>query len=417
MPKHKKKKSKKRRDVSRSRSRSRDRSRVRDRSRSRDRERGRDRSPSYSDSDNYKISDPERSNHRGQSEPLSRQSAPNELMQMRQVIAEQRSMIDQLLPRRDANVSRDNDNESYGVDIAPRGMYDDLASCRADTNDHEISDSDASSNSGPSYEEAALLKESQSDKKGDAIDRQHLEFVNRYFGKECTIDMVKKVKSNYLEPENTNLLSGKDVNPEIDNALQRPMKRRDLSIKIVQHNLGAAATATIKSMTKLKQSTSIPDDIRSDLAKINTDALVLLAKSMHDLTIIRKQLVKAALNPKYADQLVAKSTYESKLLFGDNLGATIKSIEDTSSATSNITKYVPRGRGYNNSSYGRYTPRGSRPFLGRGRPYYRRGQSHNYQPMHYGNQFQQPYYNHQYSPRPPYNPEHKNQRGAKKQTN
>ena len=39
--------------------------------------------------------------------------------------------------------------------------------------------------------------------------------MQNWFGHECDMDILKKIKEKYPEPDNTDLLSGKDLNEEI----------------------------------------------------------------------------------------------------------------------------------------------------------------------------------------------------------
>ena len=231
-----------------------------------------------------------------------------------------------------------------------------------------------------------------------------MSFVQNWFGKECNIEVVKSIKENYLEPENTDLLSGKDLNEEIMKtpAMTKTMKSQDLGLKIVQHNLGASASACVNTLGVIRNEKTIPKNVKKALATHITNALIMQAKCMQDITFVRKNIVKPALNIKYADHMVLMQHHDDKKLFGSDLAKDIKEIEENSKASKEIgrvtTGFTPnthpylRGRGNFTARYrGQY--RGN--FLGRNvRPYQRfqrggyqnQAQYQGYQPHNMGYQ-------------------------------
>ena len=165
------------------------------------------------------------------------------------------------------------------------------------------------------------------------------------------------------------------------------MKSKDFSLKLIQHNIGASATACIQSLDNIKNDKKIPQEIKQKLAQTICDALVLNAKCMQDISCVRMQLIKPALNHKFADQLIMLRHHDSKQLFGNDLAKDIKEIDEATKATRDLgrmnTTYsnsrsptnANRGRGYNprfqgrGGFYGRTKYRG-RGYRGNQNPYY-----------------------------------------------
>ena len=306
-----------------------------------------------------------------------------EIDQMRKSMDEQKQMITSFISSY---------SEDY-VDIAVNKTADYRDILESDSESVTAQNKESESESkdcDDEYENNILFSNLDTQKKGPPIPDRYIRFVNHHFGNECDSETIKTIKEKYLEPENTFLLSGKDLNEEIQktSAVNKTMKSRDFSLKIVQHNIGASATACIQSLDKIKSDEKIPKETKQHLAQTICDALVLQAKCMQDLSVTRMQLLKPALNRKFADQLVTLRHHDDKELFGKELSKSIKEIEDTSKATQDIGRYVApyqsgkytptmRGRGYN-----RYHSRG---FLartnGRGRAY-RGYQSHYQYPQH-----------------------------------
>ena len=245
------------------------------------------------------------------------------------------------------------------------------------------------------YEQDILFKEKVA--KGEAISDKYLKFVNNIFGQELDSDHVNEIKERFPEPENTELLSGKHVNPEINRVVPKYAKRRDYLLKMVQHNVGVTATSGLKALDDIKTSKVIPKNEKSKICKSVCDTIVMSAKVMDDLSIMRRHLIKPYLNKKYAS-LASQKTYD-KFLFGSNLPKSLKEAEDYSHATKDLGKtyqqnsytqnsyqsgYRPYGnRGSNNrGGYQRGYNNYSRPFLPRGRGQYRRGPQNQYQPQY-----------------------------------
>lgn len=223
--------------------------------------------------------------------------------------------------------------------------------------------------------------------------------MDNIFGKELDKNHVNEIKDRFPEPENTDLLSGKNVNSEIFKVIPKYSKKRDYLLKMIQHNVGVTATSGLKVLDDIKSSKVIPKSEKSKLCQSVCDSVVMSAKVMDDLSVMRRHLIKPYLNTKYAS-LPSQKSYD-KLLFGNDLPKSLKDAEEYSKATKDLGKnyaqsnYNPNFRSYANKTSnlrgnqrGAYNTGYSRPFLARGRGQYRGGPQRGYNP-NYQNQFYQ----------------------------
>ena len=234
-------------------------------------------------------------------------------------------------------------------------------------------------NSDSSYEESVLFQETMSDKKGPPLSDKHLKFLKQNYSQECDPNLVANIKNKYLEPENTDLLSGKTLNPEINKIVSKYARKQDYYMKMIQHNVGVSGTIGFKALEEIKSNKEMPKSVKVQMSKILCDMIIVNAKIMDDMSVMRRQMIKPNLNRKYMDLATQKSY--GKYLFGDELTKSLKEVEDSSRATKDLGRYIPPYQSYPSQqpnypqqfrgNYGSRNFRGR--FLARGRPVYRRG--------------------------------------------
>ena len=126
---------------------------------------------------------------------------------MTKVINEQRRLIDTMISSQEYVDIGQRQHQGYHDILDESGS--EVSAAHKESHTHEISDSD------DKYENNILFPHGDADKKSPPIPDRYKQFVDKWFGMECDTENVKIIKEKYLEPENTILLSGKELNEEI----------------------------------------------------------------------------------------------------------------------------------------------------------------------------------------------------------
>lgn len=173
--------------------------------------------------------------------------------------------------------------------------------------------------------------------KGKPLGQVSIKLIDDWFARDVDPEFIKKLRDLYPEPENTEHLSPKGMNPEIYRPLPENLKKRDFCAKMVQSNIVAAATATFRLIdTLMSHKDKLPVELNKDLAKFAADGAKLLGKATTDLSVLRKQLVRGQLDKKYG-VLCAQRCY-TKQLFGDDLNQALKEADDMSKLSRTIAR-------------------------------------------------------------------------------
>ena len=222
--------------------------------------------------------------------------------------------------------------------------------------------------------------------KGKPLGALSLKLVDDWFAKDVDSDYIKSLREMYVEPENTEHLSSKNMNSEIYRNLNESVRKRDFILKAAQANITAAAVASCRMIDVLldENKDKLPKELAAALAQHVASNTKLLAKASSDISMVRKQCVKPYLDPKYSI-LCAQRCY-TKNLFGEDLTKTLKEADELSKLTKSIA--VPnkmsnkfRQQQYQQyKSYQQYQPqaaRGRGSFSQRGQRPYQRGRYNN----------------------------------------
>ena len=86
---------------------------------------------------------------------------------------------------------------------------------------------------------------------------------------------------------------------------------------MMQHNVRVSAISGLKALEDIKTSKVIPRNEKSKMCKSVSDSIVMNAKVMDNLSIMRKHLINPYLNMKYAS-IASQKSYD-KMLFGSDL--------------------------------------------------------------------------------------------------
>ena len=219
----------------------------------------------------------------------------------------------------------------------------------------------------------------ETEKKGKPLSKDAMYLVENFFDREPDKDVAKTLKERYLEPENTENLSSKEVNVEIYRCLDANVKKRDFFMKNVQGMMCTSSIANLRmveEISELYKNKKISHGGANALLKYASDSTKMLARAQSDISLFRKFLMKPHLQFKY-QQLCAKRTF-GKHLFGNDLGKEIKEIDEESKIMKTVGKskfktnrYEPYKTQFSNNQQ---TQRG-RGFLSRP---YQRGSRQNY---------------------------------------
>lgn len=154
--------------------------------------------------------------------------------------------------------------------------------------------------------------------------------------------------NTYLSPQNIPALKVPAVNEEIWHPAQPRARSIDVKAQKVQKSLQSGISALVSNLDKPSQS--------------QIDALACLSAANTELNAMRREIFRAELAPKYL-HLCRPSVKVTDFLFGDNLANTLRDIESTNKATSQVVKNPIRSRGFNRNQP--YRPQ-FRPSMGRG---------------------------------------------------
>ena len=291
----------------------------------------------------------------------------------------------------------DNYQQADDLDLVQGGpVLSDAEGSDASEEEGEVSDHEPPVKKGksnfPGIETSILGKLGSSvkstDKTGPNIDSQLSEVVSQLLQNGMNKDTKSAVVDNYPKPGNCARLDVVRVNPEIFNSnnIKKETKNGDVMLQRVQRPLVAGLTAVVTLMDKLVQAEKGVGDIPSSQDILNhlSDATSLLADSSHELDLRRRAGFRPELKEEFKS-LCGESEPITDLLFGSELGSTVKNLSDTSKVTKQITGKMKttKGRGFTSNNAGRPGTTGRRfPFLG-GPPRGRGGYQYRPYPQHY----------------------------------
>lgn len=141
--------------------------------------------------------------------------------------------------------------------------------------------------------------------------------VDNFFKKEPNPDSIKTIRDRYPEPDNCEVLSGKDVNLEIYRSLNQFDKKRDHALKSIQAAVSTASVANLRLIEEtltLVKSKQLSKASANPIVKLASDSTKVLAKGHSDLSLFRKFLMKPQMEPKY-QQLCLRKTYDKHVAF------------------------------------------------------------------------------------------------------
>lgn len=195
------------------------------------------------------------------------------------------------------------------------------------------------------------------------------ELLSQGASKESRDDLIEKLPT----PANCQRLEVVRVNPEIFNSVKKEIKTDDVMLQKAQKPLLKGITAVAKVLTNLinddkgKEANESSGVITQAMQTLS-ESLSLLCDASHEIDLRRRALFKSDMNPEYrllcSDQQPVK-----ELLFGTELGKSVKDLTEASKVTSKITSKQNNKRKSNFNSNQRSGQKRNFPFLNRGGGY------------------------------------------------
>ena len=162
------------------------------------------------------------------------------------------------------------------------------------------------------------------DSVSDNVNVKLAENVNLSFRKRLSRDNQTKFSEKFSRPANCANLRVPKVNPEVWEEANSMLRNKDLQLGKVQSLLVKAAIPVIdmaqRCLQKEKKSISVGQC---------TDALVMMASAVTELTQIRRDSLRPALPSQFRSRLCGSETQPSTdFVFGDELGKKLKEMKE-----------------------------------------------------------------------------------------
>jgi hypothetical protein len=206
----------------------------------------------------------------------------------------------------------------------------------------------------------------------------------------------QSLQANLARPENVESMTTPYVNAEVWSKLEKPVKDRDLTLQTASKNVMGALSAFTQIAGKLSALAKKCPKLESELtemAAISLDGLQIGALAAQNINQARRECIRPKLAPAY--RKICNAPKEERFdhqLFGDDLPEKLKAVEQQDQVVEKIT--YPN----NSTASNPFLGRGGRPQRGskalRGGP----GRNHPYSPYQSGYQTYQSQYQYQHQP-------------------
>ena len=205
---------------------------------------------------------------------------------------------------------------------------------------------------GDSDEDGEAFRELQEffkrdEKKGPPVDKRLAEVIAEGLKSPTNQEKIKSLVEAYPAPENLSLCVPR-VNSEMWNRMQPGSRSNDLKLQNVQMGVLTALIATTQLMNSWMGS---GEALSPKEMKIKTSHIIQLLSHAHlAISSRRKELIKPELGHTYK-QLCGPNNPSTELLFGDNLAAKMKDMEDTANVTRKMAGYSYKGQPQKGSGF------------------------------------------------------------------
>ena len=196
-------------------------------------------------------------------------------------------------------------------------------------------------------------------------------------------DAYDKVSNKYLTPKNCPRLEVVRVNPEIFTKVKKEAKLEDVHFQYIQKPLLKGITAVSSLLSSFMTEAGEQEISKQEIIISLKDAISLLTSASHKIDLRRRAAFKPFIKDDYVS-LCSEQTPVEGLLFGTELGKSVKDLTEVSKLTSQLSTKRPQFNPTGPVIFNQFKRRqdGRRPYYaaGRGRfPFLGRGQGNSRQ--------------------------------------
>ena len=190
------------------------------------------------------------------------------------------------------------------------------------------------------------------------------ELLSKGMNREARDDLIDK----FPTPSNCNRLDIVRVNPEIFNSVREEIKTDDVMLQKAQKPLlkGIAAVARILDYYMKAEKGKKPLPTSESVMKTLSDSISLLSDASHKIDFRRRTLFKGDIRTEYRLLCRDQNPVEEELLFGTELGKSVKDLTEASKVTK-VTMKQKRPHASGQNSQGRSEHKRQFPFFGQSR--------------------------------------------------
>ena len=174
----------------------------------------------------------------------------------------------------------------------------------------------------------------------DAVSTQLTNLVDKMVKTKLTEENAKDKLAKYNRPQNCENLVSTRVNPQIWAKMRSSSKSRDLRMQKIETSMLKSVHPIISLTDKLLSLKSNPKTVSkedvSSFLRFALDSLTLMAHSVYEVNLSRRELIRPDLNEQYK-QLCSSQTPISKFLFGDDLPKAVKEISETNKVSQRLS--------------------------------------------------------------------------------
>lgn len=177
---------------------------------------------------------------------------------------------------------------------------------------------------------------------GPKVDEKVAEICRSLTLNGLPLDRLKEIEGKYLPPENCDIVTEVEINPEISTILSHRAKEADNRPKKLQNTQAKAMVAIMEAMSEVKEATAKVPELGATFGKL-MDAFSLSANLNRDRIRMRRTNLKYEIQPEYRHLCDSKQPY-GKQLFGDDLDELVKTQTEANKLRAQIGKPVLKAK-------------------------------------------------------------------------
>ena len=211
---------------------------------------------------------------------------------------------------------------------------------------------------------AKMVNKPQQD--GEDLTPELSELVKQLLSKGTAKEARDEMMDKFPTLGNCNRLEVVRVNPEIFNSVRKEVKTEDVMLQKPLLKGITAVTRILDDFMKAEKGNK-PAPSSAAVMKTLSDSISLLCDASHEIDLRRRALFKGDMKTEYRMLCSDQNPVEDGLLFGTELGKSVKDSSEASKVTSKVTLKQKRPHSSGHSYQGKTELRRPFPFLGRGR--------------------------------------------------